>query len=151
MAERKNIDIDKAVDLYVNQKMPTTQISKIIGCCVQTLITRLREHDVVIRSCGYHKEKISFEIIEYEYVQLEMSTSAIAKKHNMNQVSIWERLRNGGVQMRNQKEEARKACIKIPISEHPKICQRYIDNPSENSSTIAKDYCVHKGTIATIL
>lgn len=151
MASRKNIDIDKAIDLYVNQKMPTTQVSKIIGCCVQTLITRLRECDVVIRSCGNHKEKVSLEIIKHEYVNLEMSITEIATKHNMAPTSILERLTSGGVQLRNRKEMADKANIKIPVSEHSEICQRYIDNPSDNAAIIAKDYDVHRSTITTIL
>ncbi|KKM21485.1 hypothetical protein LCGC14_1634920, partial [marine sediment metagenome] len=127
MADRKNIDIDEAIDLYINQKMPTTQVSKIVGCCVQTLITRLREHNIQIRTSGEAHQKVSFETIKYEYVHLEMSLTAIAKVHDMNPTSILERLKNGGVQMRDREEEARKACAKIPAGEHPKICQRYID------------------------
>ena len=151
MADRKNIDIHKAIDLYINQKMPTTQVSKIVGCCVQTLITRLREHNIQIRTSGEAHQKVSFETIKYEYVHLEMSLTAIAKVHDMNPTSILERLKNGGVQMRDREEEARKACAKIPAGEHPKICQRYIDNPSDNASIIGKDYGVCKDTILAIL
>lgn len=148
---RKEIDINKAIQMYSTEKLPSPVVSKAVGCCVQTLLTRLREAGVAIRSNGNHMEKVSFETMQYEYVDLEMSTTEIAKKHNMAPTSILERLTKGGVQMRDRKEEARKACIKIPVSEHPKICQRYIDNPSDNASIIGKDYDVHKGTIATIL
>lgn len=148
---RKEIDINKAIRMYSIEKLPSPVVSKAVGCCVQTLVTRLREAGVSIRSCGNHMEKVAFEIIKYEYVDLKRSTSTIAEKYGMNQASVWERLHKGGVQMRDRKEEARRACTKIPVSEHSKICHRYVDNPSDNAAIIGRDYGVHKTTITAIL
>ncbi len=147
----KYIDINEAIRLYRDEGLPSTKVSKIMGCAVQTLIVRLRDYGVTIRSCGNHQEKCSFEIMKHEYEILNMSTTEIAKKHNMDPVSIWERLKKGGVQLRNRKEEAIKSNTKIPLTEHPKICQRYMDNPTDSSADIAKDYGVHKTTIIDIL
>ncbi len=96
-------------------------------------------------------EKIDFSTIRHEYTILNMSTTEIAEKHNMSPSSIWERLKKGGVKLRDQKQEALKAKIKIPISEHCNICERYIKNKNESCGDIAKDYDVHKSTIADIL
>lgn len=148
---KKKINIDLAIKLYRDDKLPTTKVSKIVGCCVQTLITRLREFGIEIRSNGWDKQKVDFELLKYEYEHLRMSTTAIAIKHSMNGVSIWERLVNGGVKMRDRKEEATKANTKIQLSEHPKICLRYQINEYESCGDIAVDYCVHKSTIAGIL
>ncbi len=145
------IDINKAIKLYRDQGLPSTKVSRVVGCSVQTLINRLREYGVEIRSCGNHMEKCSLEQIRHEYEILKMSTTAIAKKHNMNPVSIWDRLKRGGVQLRDQKQETIKACTKIPLSEHIKICQRYMNNPTYSSKDIAKDYGVHSTTIQNIL
>lgn len=151
MSIRKEIDMDLAIRLYRNDKLPTTKVSKIIGCCVQTLITRLREYGIEIRSSGWDKQKINFEIIRHEYEDLKMSTTNIASLHGMNAVSIWERLVNGGVQMRDRKKEATKANTKIPTDEHSKICLRYQTNKHESCADISEDYNVHKTTIAAIL
>lgn len=151
IGKRKQIDIDLATELYRDQKLPSPRVAKAVGCSVATLLSRLREAGVAIRPSGNHMEKVPFETMQHEYVDLEMSVTEIATKYDMAPTSILERLTKGGVKLRNRKDMADKANIKIPMSEHPEICQRYIDNPSENSSTIAQDYGVHKTTITTIL
>lgn len=148
---KKQIDIDKAIRLYRDEGKHTPEVSKVIGCSVQTLITRLRDAGVVIRTSGESHQKIDFETIRYEYEDLEMSVSLIAKKHGMSPPSIWQRLSNGGVKTRDRKDEAMKATIKIPISEHTVICDRYRDNENQSCADIATDYDVHKTTIADIL
>lgn len=151
MPARKEIDMNLAIRLYRDDKLPTTKVSKVVGCCVQTLITRLREFGVEIRCIGWGREKISLDTIRHEYIDLFMSTASIAKKHSMSQVSIWERLVKGDVQMRDRKEEARKACTRIYPLEHRVICDRYKTNKHESCQDIANDYNVHKTTIANIL
>ena len=151
MSHRKWIDIKKAIRLYRDERLPTTKVSKIIGCSIQTLITRLREKGVEIRSNGNHMEKCDFDTLRYEYEVLGFSISKIARRHDMGSPSVWERLVKGGVQMRDRKEEAIKANTRIPSSEHPTICQRYRINKNESCSDIATDYGVHKTTIADIL
>lgn len=148
---RKQIDIEKAIRLYRDEGKSTPEVSKIVGCAVQTLIVRLREAGVQIRSVGESHKKIDFEIIRHEYEDLKISLSAIAHKHNMKSSSIYERLIRGGIQMRNRKEEAVKVTRKIPASEYPIICERYKMNKHESCADIANDYNVHKSTIANIL
>ena len=151
MNKQKKIDIHMAIKLYRDDLLPTTKVSKIVGCCVQTLITRLRQYGVVIRSSGYDKIKIDFETIRHAYEKLNMSTTEIAKKYNMSASSIWERLSKGGVVMRDRKVEMMKSITKIPTSEHGVICDRYKTNKHESCADIADDYGVHKSTIANLL
>lgn len=148
---KKKIDIKTAIRLYRDEGKSTTEVSKIVGCAVQTLIVRLREAGVTIRSCGESHQKIDFETVRHEYEDLDMSTPDIATKHQMSSSSVWQRLVRGGVQMRDRKEEARKACTTILVSDHLSICERYKTNKEESCSDIAKDYYVHKTTIASIL
>ncbi len=148
---RKTIDLDKAIKMYNDQMLSSTVVAKTIGCSVQTLINRLRENNIKIRPNGWDKQKISLDILRHEYENLKMSTKQIATKHNMSQPSIFERLIKNGVKMRDRKEAASQANTKISIAAHHKICQRYLNNPAENASSIAKDYGVHKTTIHNIL
>lgn len=148
---KKQIDIEMAIRLYCHEGKHTPEVSRAVGCSVQTLINRLRGAGITIRTIGESRQKIEFEIIRHEYEDLEMSTPDIAKKHQMNPVSIWGRLVKGGVQMRDRKEEAIKANIKIPVSEHLLICERYETNKHESCADIAVDYNVHKTTIANII
>jgi len=151
MSNRKIIDIEKAIRLYRDERLPTTKVSKIVGCSVQTLITRLREKGVDIRSNGNHMEKCSFDTLQYEYEILEFSTSEIARRYNMSSASVWERLVKGGVKMRDRKKQATEANTKVSVSEHSKICLRYQTNRYESCADIACDYDVHKTSIAAIL
>lgn len=147
MAERKYIDIEKAIHLYQDLGWPTTKTSKAVGCSVQTLIVRLRERGVIIRSNGNHMLKVSLDVIKAEY-ESGMSTIEIAKKHNMNAVSVWERLKKNGVKIRDRKEAADKR-RKILLLEHSKICERYKNG--ENAGEIARDMGCGKTTIIDIL
>lgn len=151
MSRRKILDIDKAIALYRDKRLPTTKVSKIVGCSVQTLITRLRERDIAIRTNGNHMEKCDLNLLKYEYEILMLSTSEIARKHNMSSSSVWERLVKNGVVMRDRKAESIKAITKIDVQEHPQICLRYQTNDNESCADIANDYSVHKTTIAGIL
>ncbi|RLC89096.1 MAG: hypothetical protein DRJ03_00640 [Chloroflexi bacterium] len=148
---KKQIDIEKAIRLYRDESKGTPEVSKAVGCSVQTLITRLREAGVIIRSCGESHQKIDFETIRHEYEDLEMSISDIAQKHGMSSPSVWGRLSKNGVQMRDRKTEVAKAVRKIPVSDHQVICDRYQANKNESCADIARDYRVHKTTIADIL
>lgn len=148
---KKQIDIEKAIKLYRDEEKSTPEVSIEVGCSVQTLIVRLRAAGVKIRSGGELRQKIDFETIKHEYENLKMSTAEIAARHNMSAATIWQRLTNGNVQMRDRKEEVAKALRKISTSEYPTICERYKTNESESCADIAKDYGVHKTTIADIL
>ena len=148
---KKQIDIEKAIRLYIDEGKGTPEVSRAVGCSVQTLITRLREAGVRIRSSGELRQKIDFYTIKHEYENLKMSTTKIAVRHNMSAVTIFERLVKGGVKMRDQAEEAAKANRKIPVSEHSAICERYKTNKSESCNDIARDYGVCSSVITNIL
>jgi hypothetical protein len=148
MSNRKYVDIEKAIYLYRDLGWTTTKTSKKVGCSVQTLITRLRENNISIRTNTDYKAKVDFNVIKNEY-ESGMSTTEIAKKHNMSSVSIWERLKKNGVKLRDRKKEADKKTRKIPLSEHQKICERYKNG--ENAAEIARDMGRGKVTIVSIL
>lgn len=148
---KKSIDINLAIKLYRDQRLPSTKVSKMVGCSIATLIARLRDYGVEIRSCGNHQEKCDLATMKHEYEVLEMSTGEIAVKHSMDPSSVWERLEKGGIQLRDREIEMLKKTTKISPSKHSAICQKYLDNPTCSSSDIAKDYGVHKTTITAIL
>jgi len=148
---KKQIDVELATRLYRDEGKSSTEVAKIVGCAVQTLINRLRDNGVEIRGLGGLRSKVDDETIRCEYEDLHMSTTEIAEKHGMNASSVWERLSKNGVKMRDRKTEAAKAIRKISVSEHKTICDRYRTNKSESCADIAKDYGVCNGTIATIL
>lgn len=148
---KKQLDINRAIRLYRDEKLPTTKVSKMIGCAVQTLILRLRENGIKIRSCGNHMEKCSFETMRHEYEDLQMSTYQIANKHHMSSSAILGRLTRGGVKLRDRTEAIQISHGNIPKSEYLKICSRYKENKHESCGDIAKDYNVHKSTISMIL
>jgi len=84
-------------DLYCNQQKSALEISKIFGVAVQTIINRLRSNNIEIRNSGFCHQKIDLATIRDEYNR-GMSTPEIAKKHGLNAVSVWERLKKNGVQ-----------------------------------------------------
>jgi hypothetical protein len=153
--EKKQIDFKKAIRLYRDEEKSTPEVSKIVGCSIQTLIDRLSKAGVRIRSSGELREKVKLETIRHEYEDLGMSITKIAQKHEMNPSSIeamvYGKLIKDGVQMRDRKEEARKGCTKISVSEYQTICDRYKTNKSESCTDIANDYDVSVVTITGIL
>ena len=136
----------KIADDYING-LSITKIQKKYRCGIHKIYEAFRLHNVRVRSHA----KITFQEIRFDYDIIRMSTVEIAKKYNMSPSSIWERLIKGGLQLRDRKTEMLKKTTKIPPSEHPKICQKYLENPTLSSSDIAKDYDVHKTTITGIL
>jgi len=147
---RATIDIDKAIRMYRDEGLPTTVVSKAVGCCVQTLNSRLRQHGVAVRSAGFYKQKVDFETIRHEYEDLGMTMTAIANKHGMNPTSVFERLKKAGVRLRERVAEWRSNHEKIPESEHRVIRRRYVSG-TEHCGKIARDYGVHRSTIHAIL
>lgn len=145
------IDTQKAIRLYRDEKIPLIALSKIIGCSVGTLIHRLGQYGIEIRSHGNHMEKVKLEQIKYDYEILKLSTTQIAKKYNMSASSVWERLKKNGVNIKNQKEAVFDAIHKIPLSKYKEICDLYINDKSNNCGKIARIYNVHKTTISSVL
>lgn len=149
MSKKKQIDIELAIRLYRDEKKSSPEVSRIVGCSVQTLLCHLRDAGVVIRGSSDLKIKVDFETLRYEYEDLKMSTIEIADKHSMSPVSVWQRLYRHGIKMRNREESCTNR--KIPTSEYQIICDYYQKNKDKNCSDIAKDYGVHSSTISNIL
>lgn len=145
---QKKINVNLAIKLYRDEKNTLEAVSKIVGCSVGTLVTRLREYGITIRSSGEFRQKATLEQLKHDYETLGLSTIEIAKKYNMNESSVYGRLKDNGVQIRTRKEAVNR---QIPLSEHPKICDLYINDKTQNCGKIAKLYSVHKTTIANIL
>jgi len=145
---KKKIDIDLAIKLYRDQKKSAMEVSKFVGCSVQTLINNLREYGIDIRTNGYWNEKVTLEQIKYDYEILKLSTTQIAEKYNMGDGSIYERLKKNGVKIRTRKEAAHR---QIELLEHQKICDLYLKDKTQNCGKIAKLYGVKRDTITNIL
>jgi len=141
-------DVKRIIDLYVNENKSATELSKIFNCTIKTITTYLRNNNIKIKNSGYWHKKVEIEQIKYDYEVLKLSTTQIAKKYGMSNSSIFCRLKDNGIQIRTRKEAVNR---QIPLSEHEKICDLYINDKTQNCGKIAKLYNVHKTTIANIL
>jgi len=144
-------EIKEIISLYINENKSATKLAKLYNSTPATIISHLRKNNIEIKHKGYWNKKVEFEQIKYDYEILGLSTTKIAEKYDMNPVSVWERLKKGGVQIKNQKEAVAEALNKIPLSEHQKICDLYLKDETQNCGTIAKLYNVSKDIINNIL
>jgi transposase len=144
-------EISEIINLYVNENKSATAISKLYNCTPSTILNHLNNNNIKTKNSGHWHKKVEFEVIKYDYEILKLSTTKIAEKYGMNPVSVWERLKKGGVQIKNQKEAIFETNHKIPLSEHTKICDLYIKDKTQTCGKIAKLYNVNKSTISNIL
>ena len=144
-------EIKEIINLYVDENKSATAISKIYNCTPSTILNYLNNNNIKTKDGGHWNKKVEFEQIKYDYEVLKLSTVKIAEKYNMNPVSIWERLKNGGVIIKTQKEAVADSSRKILLSEHQKICDLYLNDKTNSCGKIAKQYGVNKSTIANIL
>jgi len=144
-------EINEIINLYVNENKSATELAKLYKCTPSTILSYLRNSNIEIKSSGHWHKKVELEDIKYDYEVLKLSTTKIAEKYNMNPVSVWERLKKGGVVIKGQKEAVSEALNKIPLCEHQKICDLYLKDETQNCGKIAKQYGASKDIINNIL
>ena len=111
--KRLDIDIELVVDMYVNQGMTLTEIAKILDADRSTIKQRLKEKNITIKSSAQVSREISEKQIDIEkmvdmYVNQKTKAAEIGKKLNINQSTVYNKLKQLGVKMRTSTESLTK-------------------------------------------
>jgi len=144
-------EMKKIICLYVDENKSALEISKIMKCACQTIITYLGKYKIEIKNSGYWHKKVELDDIKRDYFDNNMTLAQIGKKYNIGTGSLCDRFKKAGIKLRDRQEESFRVLHKIPLSEHEKICKLYLDDETQNCGKIAKIYSVFRGTIANIL
>lgn len=110
---RATIDIDKAIQLYVDEKLSCHEVGRLVGCSGRTLLDRLREHGVPIRhSCiRGNRNNAPSEIDETRlrelYVEQRKPAVDCARALGVSDAAVRRRLRRLGIQIRPASEGLR--------------------------------------------
>ncbi len=124
------------------------RIAKYLGITNYRVYKCLRENDIEPKKVG-GKEKHSAEKMVDMY-NGGMSTTEIADKLNMNQVSVWERLKTNGVQLRTRSEASElRGHTKIKKSDEQDVLEMYKNGMTYRQ--IAKEYCAHMDAVGRVL
>lgn len=104
----KQVDIEKMVDMYVNQKMNSYEISEKLNICPKTICIKLKQLGVKLRSSGESMTK-ELDIVKLEdlYVNQKMSCPAIAKIIEASASTIYKNLKILGIPRRGKSEALR--------------------------------------------
>ena len=106
-ATEKQVDIEKMVDMYVNQKINVAEIGKKLNIHRVTVIRKLRSLGVRIQS-QREAHTIELDIVKLEdmYVNQKMSSYKIAEMMGASQWTIMKNLKILGIPRRNKLEAA---------------------------------------------
>jgi len=102
---RTTIDIDKAVHLYVDEKLSCHEVGRRVGCSGRALLDRLRAHGVAIRHCGAagHCKNAPTAIDETRlrelYVEQHKTAADCARALGVSCAAVLRQLRRLGVQV----------------------------------------------------
>lgn len=66
LRKNKEIDNDLIIDLYINKKIPTTEIAKIYGVNYTTIVRRLKKNNIQIRNASECKKVLYRDYIKQE-------------------------------------------------------------------------------------
>ena len=101
----KQVDIEKMVDMYVNQKMNLAEIGEKLNICRMTVCNKLKQLGVKMRTKG-ESRIIELDIVKLEdmYVNQKMSTRQIGEIMGVNRKTILVKLEILGIPRRSQSE-----------------------------------------------
>ena len=101
----KQVDIEKIVDMYVNQKMSSTKIGEIMEVTKQTILKKLKELGVKIRT-KEEAQTIELDIVKLEdmYVNQKMSCPEIGEIMGVSRRTIANKLEILGIPRRSKSE-----------------------------------------------
>lgn len=97
MAQRKPFDLDRAVDMYQDDDLSTSQIAKIFNVHLQTVINRFKEAGILLKPQGQAPNSIDPEKIKHDYKIIKMSTSEIASKYSISTSLVRKKLAECGI------------------------------------------------------
>lgn len=110
---RRKIEIpkDRLWELYIGQKMSTTEICKLFDCQRQTIIRRLKEYGIPVRDkaeVGLLKKGVSIPCDELRdlYERQGLSSIKIAEIYGCSDVIVRKKLKQCGISIRPPSEAA---------------------------------------------
>lgn len=136
MAKLTQDQIDKIIQLY-HQYGNGAKVAQEVGCTLYMVYKHLRANGIEPKKNGDWQQKVDLPTMIDMY-QSGMSTTQIAEQYDMNAVSIWERLKNAGVQLRDRVQGQVLAGYKKRGSDEEVIALY-------NAGMNCADICVHYG------
>ena len=122
--KKKKIKIPKGelIELYKKKNLLPSEIAKKYDCELTTILNRLREYGIKIRSSKGTKVKITKAELISLYNKQKLSTFEIAESYNCCQATIWKRLKLFGIKARkphalNSKVPSRQELINLYVAE----------------------------------
>lgn len=156
-AKRRDLPVDEIVRLYVVERWNSYRISEKYGCSQPTILERLREADVILRTAGNHKGRTrqhhlpTAELVEL-YVGAKWSTDRLAEKYGCSTPTVTVRLREAGVTLRHHNDTKRGA----PSPHRHKIdeaaaVRAYTENKTASISEVARNFGCHPNAVLRAL
>lgn len=103
--KRTDISQESVYDLYVIKNLSTLKIGKMFNCSYSTIIDRLKEFGISVRSPNeVRKRSIKEERLQVLYVDKKMSSIKIGKILGCSNMTICDRLRRFGIPIRDHSE-----------------------------------------------
>ena len=102
---KKILDREEIMDLYHNQRIPTTKICVRVGVAKPTLLRFMRKNNIRIRTAGQSKTKLILteelcNNIRKLYEVDKLSCDTIAESYDVTQATIGNILRKLGIKLR---------------------------------------------------
>ena len=102
----KQVDIEKIVDMYVNQKIRLTEVGKKLNVSYGTVRRKLKQLGIKRRKSGPNPTELDIVKLEDMYVNQKMSTIKIGEIMEVNPKTIWRKLEILGIPCRSKSENA---------------------------------------------
>ena len=139
---RKDIDNNLIKDMYVNQKMTTTEIAEELGIHVNTIIGRLEKMNI---NRVYHLQSdLDDDLIKDMYVNQKMSSPKIANQLNVSDTTIVRHLKRMGVEILN------KGSTRVDIPSSQELLEEY-NSSNVTQMDLANKYNCSRKTICNRL
>ena len=104
MKPRPELPAEELRRLYVEEKRSAAKIAKIYGCNIKTILKRLRQIGVKIRSRGTVPLELPEEELVRLYTEEKLGSSEIAKRFGVSYPTILRRLEKRGIERRTRRK-----------------------------------------------
>ncbi len=89
-------------DLYLEEKMSSTEIAEELGCSKRTILKRLRKYGIPRRSSGpKRRDDLTKNKLEDLYIRERLSTREIAEKLDTGRSTVYRKLKEHDIQTRD--------------------------------------------------
>lgn len=104
MRSKIEIDPDWLREKYLDEWLSAKEISELVDASPKTIIRRLKENDIDIRSSGGKKKPLSKEKLQREYIDAGMSPRDIANGEDYSRNHVQRSLEYHDMEIRSQVE-----------------------------------------------